>query len=63
MDATTPAPSRPREMIRKVMWLANNPAQKKPTAPSNTRPAANLRRSPLASDRRPTTTMLMAPHT
>ncbi|MNG20284.1 hypothetical protein D3C84_1045270 [compost metagenome] len=41
--------------------MAKIPALKKPTAPTATRPATNLRRSPVASDNRPMTTMLIAP--
>ncbi|MNL58648.1 hypothetical protein D3C87_1823010 [compost metagenome] len=37
------------------------PAHKKPKAPSATNPAVYLRRSPLASESRPITTMVMAP--
>ncbi|MNY83574.1 hypothetical protein D3C86_2264380 [compost metagenome] len=61
MEAMIPAPSKPSATIRKVVWLAKIPAQKNPTAPTATRPATNLRRSPVESDRRPITTMLMAP--
>ncbi|MNV82593.1 hypothetical protein D3C71_1763360 [compost metagenome] len=61
MEAMIPAPSRPSATIRNVVWLAKIPAQKKPMAPTATSPATNLRRSPEASDKRPITTMLIAP--